>query len=126
MRRGVPARVVTGYQGGAFNPIGGYLIVRQSDAHAWSEIWAQRFRPPAAFGRLECSDRARRLAAAWAAGLGAPSRFRWRSWTCSAADAWTGGELGEIRDVYVDLRYGRRPTEAVLRRRKHLVNRLRP
>jgi transglutaminase-like putative cysteine protease len=36
---GVPARVVTGYQGGEFNPIGGYLIVRQSDAHAWSEIW---------------------------------------------------------------------------------------
>jgi transglutaminase-like putative cysteine protease len=36
---GVPARVVTGYQGGEFNPIGGYLLVRQSDAHAWSEIW---------------------------------------------------------------------------------------
>ena len=36
---GVPARVVSGYQGGEFNPIGGYLIVRQSDAHAWSEIW---------------------------------------------------------------------------------------
>lgn len=36
---GVPARVVTGYQGGEFNPIGGYLIVRQSEAHAWSEIW---------------------------------------------------------------------------------------
>jgi transglutaminase-like putative cysteine protease len=36
---GVPARVVTGYQGGEFNPIGGYLIVRQSDAHAWAEIW---------------------------------------------------------------------------------------
>jgi len=38
---GVPARVVTGYQGGEFNPIGGYLIVRQSDAHAWSEIWVE-------------------------------------------------------------------------------------
>ncbi|HET9693320.1 MAG TPA: DUF3488 and transglutaminase-like domain-containing protein [Steroidobacteraceae bacterium] len=36
---GVPARVVTGYQGGEFNPYGGYLIVRQSDAHAWSEVW---------------------------------------------------------------------------------------
>jgi transglutaminase-like putative cysteine protease len=36
---GVPARVVTGYQGGELNPIGGYLLVRQSDAHAWSEIW---------------------------------------------------------------------------------------
>jgi transglutaminase-like putative cysteine protease len=38
---GVPARVVTGYQGGEYNPIGGYLIVRQSDAHAWSEIWVE-------------------------------------------------------------------------------------
>ena len=36
---GIPARVVTGYQGGEFNPIGNYFIVRQSDAHAWSEVW---------------------------------------------------------------------------------------
>lgn len=36
---GVPARVVTGYQGGEVNPINGELIVRQADAHAWSEIW---------------------------------------------------------------------------------------
>jgi transglutaminase-like putative cysteine protease len=38
---GIPARVVTGYQGGEYNPIGDYLIVRQSDAHAWSEVWLQ-------------------------------------------------------------------------------------
>ena len=36
---GVPARIVTGYLGGEWNPIGGYFIVRQSDAHAWTEIW---------------------------------------------------------------------------------------
>ncbi len=36
---GVPARVVTGYQGGEWNPIGHYLTVRQSDAHAWAEVW---------------------------------------------------------------------------------------
>lgn len=36
---GVPARVVTGYQGGQFNNLGGYYIVRQSDAHAWAEVW---------------------------------------------------------------------------------------
>ncbi|MCL2296677.1 MAG: DUF3488 and transglutaminase-like domain-containing protein [Proteobacteria bacterium] len=35
---GVPARVVTGYQGGEINPQGGYMIVRQSDAHAWAEV----------------------------------------------------------------------------------------
>ncbi|HSE12373.1 MAG TPA: DUF3488 and transglutaminase-like domain-containing protein [Rudaea sp.] len=36
---GIPARVVTGYQGGYFNTLGNYLVVRQSDAHAWSEVW---------------------------------------------------------------------------------------
>lgn len=35
----VPAHVVTGYLGGEWNPVGGYLIVRQSDAHAWAEVW---------------------------------------------------------------------------------------
>lgn len=36
---GLPARVVTGYQGGDRNPVDGYLVVRQSDAHAWAEVW---------------------------------------------------------------------------------------
>lgn len=36
---GVPARIVTGYQGGTFNPVSDYLIVRQADAHAWVEVW---------------------------------------------------------------------------------------
>jgi transglutaminase-like putative cysteine protease len=36
---GIPARVVTGYLGGEINPVDGYLIVRQSEAHAWTEIW---------------------------------------------------------------------------------------
>ncbi len=36
---GIPARIVTGYQGGELNPNGNYLIVRQSDAHAWAEVW---------------------------------------------------------------------------------------
>jgi len=50
---GIPARVVTGYQGGELNPLGGYLIVRQSDAHAWVELWLGekgwvRFDPTAA------------------------------------------------------------------------------
>lgn len=36
---GIPARVVTGYLGGELNPVGNYMIVRQSDAHAWTEIW---------------------------------------------------------------------------------------
>jgi len=36
---GVPARVVTGYLGGEMN--GDYMIVRQSDAHAWAEAWVE-------------------------------------------------------------------------------------
>ena len=36
---GVPARIVTGYQGGELNPVDGYWIVRQADAHAWAEVW---------------------------------------------------------------------------------------
>ncbi|CAA9245969.1 MAG: FIG001454: Transglutaminase-like enzymes, putative cysteine proteases [uncultured Chthoniobacterales bacterium] len=36
---GVPARVVTGYLGGEFNAYGRFFIVRQSDAHAWCEVW---------------------------------------------------------------------------------------
>lgn len=38
---GVPARVVTGYQGGEINPVDNSLTVRQSDAHAWAEIWIE-------------------------------------------------------------------------------------
>ena len=36
---GVPARVVTGYQGTDPLPVDGYYIVRQSSAHAWAEYW---------------------------------------------------------------------------------------
>jgi len=35
----IPARVVLGYQGGEFNNLGDYMIIKQSDAHAWAEIW---------------------------------------------------------------------------------------
>jgi len=35
----VPARIVTGYQGGERNNVDGYWTVRQSDAHAWVEVW---------------------------------------------------------------------------------------
>ena len=38
---GVPARVVTGYQGGYYSEIGDYFLVRHSDAHAWSEVWLE-------------------------------------------------------------------------------------
>jgi hypothetical protein len=36
---GIPSRVVVGYLGGQFNQYGNYMLVRQSDAHAWCEVW---------------------------------------------------------------------------------------
>jgi protein-glutamine gamma-glutamyltransferase len=40
---GIPARVVTGYQGGELNSFDGIITVRQTDAHAWAEVYiAQR------------------------------------------------------------------------------------
>jgi len=49
----IPARVVGGYQGGEFNPLGGFLEIKQANAHAWAEVWLKnkgwvRFDPTAA------------------------------------------------------------------------------
>ncbi len=60
----IPARVVTGYNGGEFNPIDGFVSVRQKEAHAWAEVWIDgsgwmRFDPTAAVdpSRVEKSAR---------------------------------------------------------------------
>ncbi len=98
---GIPARVVLGYQGGEINPLGNYLIVRQSDAHAWSEVWLSghgwvRIDPTSAVApeRIESGISASRFSDAglsW--GLTAPSQLlhkiglawdaintRWNEW----------------------------------------------
>ena len=54
---GIPARVVIGYQGGYWNDFAKYLLIRQSDAHAWSEVWLAgrgwvRVDPTAAVSRV--------------------------------------------------------------------------
>lgn len=36
---GIPSRIAAGYLGGEWSDVGRYLIVRQSDAHAWTEAW---------------------------------------------------------------------------------------
>jgi len=38
---GIPSRIVTGYQGGTYNPVGKFLEVRQANAHAWAEVWLE-------------------------------------------------------------------------------------
>jgi protein-glutamine gamma-glutamyltransferase len=35
----IPARIVTGYQGGEINPVDNFWTIRQRDAHAWAEVW---------------------------------------------------------------------------------------
>ncbi len=101
---GVPSRIVLGYQGGELNPAGGYLVVRQADAHAWVEIWTpeggwERVDPTAvvapervelgiealrrlseqgfAFGRLPEPLLARVLAQGWFARLAYGARAYW-------------------------------------------------
>jgi len=74
---GIPARVVTGYLGGTLNPVGDYLAVRQSDAHAWAEVWLDgdgwvRIDPTAAVA----PERIERGIAVAAQREGAPVRFR--------------------------------------------------
>ncbi|WHZ19112.1 MAG: DUF3488 domain-containing transglutaminase family protein [Rhodanobacteraceae bacterium] len=58
---GVPARVVVGYQGGYWNDFAHYLLIRQSDAHAWSEVWLAgrgwvRVDPTAAVSKVILAD----------------------------------------------------------------------
>jgi transglutaminase-like putative cysteine protease len=104
---GLPARVVVGYQGGEYNTMwGGYYLVRQSDAHAWSEVWItghgwQREDPTAvvapervsfgaenyagltADGPLVGDSRLERLS-----GLNSPGSWRWL--VHNTALAWDG------------------------------------
>lgn len=101
---GVPARVVGGYQGGEPNPVDGYWVIRQSDAHAWAEVWLEkrgwvRVDPTAevAPARLESG-----IAAAIPAGEPLPAlvqfdadwlkglRYRWEA----ANNAWNQYVLG--------------------------------
>ncbi|MDP1524282.1 MAG: DUF3488 and transglutaminase-like domain-containing protein [Rhodocyclaceae bacterium] len=100
----VPARVVTGYQGGERNPVDDTWVIRQSDAHAWAEVWLEtqgwvRVDPTAtsAPARIE-----QNLAAAVPAGEPLPMlaragfdwlkdlRFRW--WAVN--NAWNQWVLG--------------------------------
>ncbi|WP_425491255.1 transglutaminase TgpA family protein [Frateuria soli] len=95
---GVPSRVVTGYQGGYWNSLGNYLLVRQSDAHAWSEVWLEgrgwvRIDPTAAvrpervsLGAAAAGDQPGWAETSWLASL----RNRWdvvNHW-------WTQGVIG--------------------------------
>ncbi len=84
---GIPARVVVGYQGGEMNPVGDYMIVRQSDAHAWSEVWLDdagwtRIDPTAAVSPLRIEQGAaavvsREVKTLFEAPAMGPARWAW-------------------------------------------------
>jgi transglutaminase-like putative cysteine protease len=101
---GIPSRVVLGYQGGEINPMGSYMIVRQADAHAWTEVWLPkrgwyRVDPTAAVApeRIESGRSAAMfegIAASW--GLSAPSEFLYQialTWDALNAE-WNEWILG--------------------------------
>lgn len=100
----IPARVVLGYQGGEPNPLGDYMIVRQADAHAWTEVWLpgsgwQRVDPTAAVApeRIDAGRSGAMfdgVGEAW--GLSAPSQFAYQlSLTWDAVNArWNEFVLG--------------------------------
>lgn len=74
----VPARIVTGYQGGERNNVDGFWTIRQADAHAWAEVWMpgdgwMRVDPTSAVapGRTGAFERLRAPQGAVAAAFGA-------------------------------------------------------
>lgn len=101
---GIPARVVTGYQGGEYDAEGGFWQVRSKDAHAWAEVWLpehqawRRYDPTAAVS----ADRIEQGVAAalpsgeaegmiantgrWSAWLDR-SRFYWQQWVVNYDDS---------------------------------------
>lgn len=86
---GLPARVVTGYQGGYWNRTANYLLVRRSDAHAWSEVWLAgrgwvRFDPTAAVR----PERVQLGAAAANAGHGGDGGLFDMPWLRDLRDRW--------------------------------------
>lgn len=109
---GIPARIVIGYQGGAYNPISGDWVVREENAHAWVELWLHgrgwtRFDPTAAVAPsrirdagfdgalLGASGENRALGARLAEKIGALAWFRnavdatesfWQNWVIDLND----------------------------------------
>ena len=81
---GIPTRLVTGYGPGERNPFTGYFEVKQSDAHAWLEVWYP--------GMGGCSTTPRSAShrcrpdsgvASWQAPCSRPLRACWPRWSPS-------------------------------------------
>jgi protein-glutamine gamma-glutamyltransferase len=125
----VPARVVTGYQGGEQNSVDGFWVVRQSDAHAWAEVWHKgrgwvRVDPTSAVapGRTGAFQRLaapRGLVAQTLSNLSPDFSLQWRAawdavnnrWNQSVLNYTQGKQLNLLREIgfespsWVDLSY---------------------
>jgi protein-glutamine gamma-glutamyltransferase len=115
---GIPSRVVTGYQGGEVNPFNHELIVRQADAHAWTEVWFQgdgwvRIDPTAAVSPLRVESGVNAalgpigaiptIIAADKLGLLAGMRYGWQM-VNSQWDQWViGYNMEKQRQFFADL-----------------------
>lgn len=81
---GIPSRIVIGYMGGEWSKRGGYMIVRQSHAHAWTELWLEgtgwtRVDPTAALVPARMSQDPRTLLASMEEQERQRSSFIWQS-----------------------------------------------
>jgi protein-glutamine gamma-glutamyltransferase len=95
---GIPARIVTGYQGGTFNRFANYWIVQQNRAHAWVEVWIEsqgwvRIDPTSAIdpSRVEASVND-------AVGADEPLADRWQRRSGWFRDAWL--RFDQLRDLW--------------------------
>lgn len=100
---GVPARVVSGYRGGRWvQPLAApaYLDLRQSDAHAWSEVWLegsgwQRVDPTGWISQRDASTAVAAEGRTGQRGSGLLQSWRWLQWQWWGLDlAWTSWWLG--------------------------------
>ncbi len=110
----IPARIVTGYQGGERNSVDGYWTVRQSDAHAWTEVWLAgrgwvRVDPTAAvspgrIGSLQRLQAPRTVLGEALVGMISPSMLaRLRAAWEALDNRWTQWVLNYTQDRQLDL-----------------------
>ncbi|NOY27915.1 MAG: DUF3488 domain-containing protein, partial [Oligoflexia bacterium] len=92
--QGIPARVVNGFLGGELNPLDGWLLVRQRDAHSWVEVnlgaqgWVTLDATPA-------GDQPPRIASAWSQAQG----WLTRRWDSAVIDYDLPTQLGALAAV---------------------------
>ncbi|HLF97247.1 MAG TPA: DUF3488 and transglutaminase-like domain-containing protein [Methylococcaceae bacterium] len=97
---GIPARIVTGYLGGHWNPVGRFMEVKQADAHAWAEVWLDgkgwtRVDPTAAVA----PERVER-------GLDLDSQFAGREIAFARPAAELAAAVWRYRDLWKSVRNG--------------------